>query len=90
MCLYTLAPLGRIVHGMDTGVYEARATEPPPNECDHASVILVNDHVLVAPHEGDGAYHVRCLVCGAVGPSRDTAEEAKRALEKGLGPRPAE
>ncbi len=62
---------------------------PSPNECDHASVVLVNDHVLVDTHEREGTYHVRCLVCEAVGPSRDTAEEAKRALDKRLGPRPA-
>ncbi len=67
----------------------ARATKPSPNECNHAGVMLVNDHVLVDIYEGESAYHVRCLACGAVGPSRVTAEEAKRALEQGLGPQPA-
>jgi hypothetical protein len=65
---------------------EARSTKPSPNECDHASVVLVNDRVLLGTREGESAYHVRCLACGAVGPSRVTAEEANRALLKGQSP----
>ena len=43
-------------------------------ECAHASPVLVER----VGHDGYGA---RCLVCGTVGPARNSTEEARDALQ---------
>ena len=45
-----------------------------PSSCVHRSPILVER----LGHEGYGA---RCLVCGTVGPARNSTEEARDALQ---------
>jgi hypothetical protein len=45
-----------------------------PTSCAHRSPILVE-------RVGQDGYGARCLVCGTVGPARDSAEEARDALQ---------
>lgn len=46
-----------------------------PGECGHDATVMVSP-------VGDGEGRVAsCLVCGTVGPERETSEEARRALE---------
>jgi hypothetical protein len=58
----------------------SEGTRPRPDDCDHASAVLVNSHALISRYEERGAYHVRCLICGAVGPPRETSGEAIKAI----------
>ena len=44
-----------------------------PRECAHVSPILVE--------RVERGYGARCLVCGMVGPLRDSTEEARNALQ---------
>jgi hypothetical protein len=45
-----------------------------PSSCAHTSPILVE-------RAGRDGYGARCLVCGTVGPARDSPEEAREALQ---------
>lgn len=49
-----------------------------PGECDHTSPVVTE--------RTDGAYVARCLMCGTVGPVRESSEEALKALQ-GMGKR---
>jgi hypothetical protein len=45
-----------------------------PDECDHTSPVKIE--------RTDGAYVARCLMCGTVGPVRESSEEALKALRR--------
>ncbi|MDP9437776.1 MAG: hypothetical protein M3P49_03380 [Actinomycetota bacterium] len=53
-----------------------------PGECAH------NTTALVTPT--DAGHVARCLVCGTLGPPRETLEEARRALQDLARPEPDE
>ena len=46
-------------------------------ECAHASPVLVER----VRHNGHDGYGARCLVCGSVGPARNSPEESRDALQ---------
>ncbi len=45
-----------------------------PDECDHKSPVVID--------RMDAMYVARCLVCGTVGPVRESSEEALKALQR--------
>ena len=47
-------------------------TPIPPDRCGHVAPMAIERE--------QGGYAARCLRCGTTGPTRDTSDEARRAL----------
>jgi hypothetical protein len=45
-----------------------------PGECDHTSPVAID--------RLEGGYAARCLMCGTVGPVRESSNEALKALQE--------